>query len=154
MAVSKRRSTKHNRTQIEDSMDLETFRNSFQFKVPELADCLFNYLDTDKTGQLTLDKFIRNLEFLTEANDNEKVEFLFKIFDRDGDGTIDFDEMKLLFRCFLEQSPSLDMEETLAELTATLFQETDVDQSGDISLDELSNALRQNEHLFKVLSLR
>ena len=46
------------------------------------------------------------------------------------------------------------MEEMLAELTATLFQETDVDQSGDISFDELSNALRQNEHLFKILSLR
>jgi Ca2+-binding EF-hand superfamily protein len=51
---------------------------------PELADCLFNYLDTDKTGQLTLDKFIRNLEFIVEASDTEKVEFLFKIFDRDG----------------------------------------------------------------------
>ncbi|CAF2124187.1 unnamed protein product [Rotaria magnacalcarata] len=153
MAVSKRRNTANHRYQIEDSMDLETFQSSFHFKVPELADCLFNYLDTDKSGQLTLEKFIRNLEFLTEANDNEKVEFLFKIFDRDGDGTIDFDEMKLLFRCFLEQSPSLDMEETLAELTATLFQATDVDQSGDISFDELSNALRRNEHLFKVLSL-
>jgi Ca2+-binding EF-hand superfamily protein len=62
--------------------------------------------------------------------------------------------MKLLLRCFLEASPSLDMEETLAELTATLFQETDVDQSGNISFDELANALRRNEHLFKVLSLR
>jgi Ca2+-binding EF-hand superfamily protein len=67
---------------------------------------------------------------------------------------MDFDEMKLLLRCFLEESPSLDMEETVAELTATLFQETDVDQSGDISFDELSNVLRRNEHLFKVLSLR
>ena len=67
---------------------------------------------------------------------------------------IDFDEMKLLLRCFLEKSPSLDMEETLAELTATLFQETDIDRSGDISLEELSNAFRRNEHLFKVLSLR
>ena len=51
---------------------------------PELADCLFNYLDTDKSGRLTLEKFIRNLEFIVEASDNEKVEFLFKIFDRDG----------------------------------------------------------------------
>ncbi len=62
--------------------------------------------------------------------------------------------MKLLLRCFLEQSPSLDYEETLAELTATLFKETDVDQSGDISLEELINAFKRNEHLFKVLSLR
>jgi Ca2+-binding EF-hand superfamily protein len=62
--------------------------------------------------------------------------------------------MKLLLRCFLEQSPSLDLEETLAELTTSLFKETDVDQSGDISLEELLNAFRRNEHLFKVLSLR
>ena len=46
------------------------------------------------------------------------------------------------------------MEETLAELTATLFQESDIDQSGDISLEELSSAFQRNEHLFKVLSLR
>ena len=71
-----------------------------------------------------------------------------------GDGAIDFDEMKLLFRCFLEQTPSLDMEETIAELTATLFQETDIDQSGDISLQELTSAFQRNEHLFKVLSLK
>ncbi|CAF3560809.1 unnamed protein product [Adineta steineri] len=153
LAVGKRRGMTNHGTQSDDSMDLEKFKNSFYFKVPELADCLFNYLDTDKTGRLTLDKFIRNLEFIVEANDNEKVEFLFKIFDRDGDGTIDFDEMKLLLRCFLEESPSLDMEETLAELTATLFQETDIDQSGDINFDELSNALKRNEHLFKVLSI-
>jgi len=62
--------------------------------------------------------------------------------------------MKLLLRCFLEQSPSLDLEETLVELTATLFKETDVDRSGDISLEELTSAFRRNEHLFKVLSLR
>ncbi len=50
---------------------------------PELAECLFNYLDTDKTGLLTFTKFIERLEFIVEANDLEKVEFLFKIFDRD-----------------------------------------------------------------------
>lgn len=49
-----------------------------------MADCLFDYLDTDKTGRLTLEKFIRNLEFVIDASDAEKVEFLFKIFDRDG----------------------------------------------------------------------
>ena len=55
------------------------------FVQPELADCLFNYLDTDKTGRLTLEKFIRNLEFIVAASDAEKVEFLYKIFDRDGE---------------------------------------------------------------------
>ena len=75
-------------------------------------------------------------------------------FDFIADEIIDFKEMKLVFRCFLDQSPSLDLEETLDELTASLFKETDVDQSGDITLEELTNALKRNEHLFKVLSLR
>jgi Ca2+-binding EF-hand superfamily protein len=51
---------------------------------PEFAECLFNYLDTDKTGRLSLEKLIQRLDFIVEANDSEKVEFLFKIFDHDG----------------------------------------------------------------------
>ena len=38
----------------------------------------------DKIGQLTLEKLIQRLEFIVEADDVEKVEFLFKIFDHDG----------------------------------------------------------------------
>ena len=141
---------------------------------PELADHLFDYLDVEKTGQLTLEKLIERLELIIESNNCDKIDILFKIFDHDGlyvyfdlkenklsirrlilgDGLIDFHEMKLLLRCFLEQTPSLDLEETLAELTTSLFNETDVDQSGDVSLDELINAFKRNEHLFKVLSLK
>jgi hypothetical protein len=102
IAVAKSR----NNTHMEDCMDLVTFKNSFYFKVvrmniyiskeedllieycfcfkPELADCLFNYLDTDKTGQLSSEKFLERLAFIVDANDSEKVEFLFKIFDHDG----------------------------------------------------------------------
>jgi Ca2+-binding EF-hand superfamily protein len=54
------------------------------FLKPELAECLFNYLDTDKIGQLSLEKLIQRLDFIVEAHDSEKVEFLFKIFDHDG----------------------------------------------------------------------
>jgi hypothetical protein len=70
------------------------------------------------------------------------------------DGLIDFNEMKLFIRCCLEQSPSLDMEETVAELTASLFEQTNIDRSNDITLDELFNAFQSNEHLFNILSLR
>lgn len=42
----------------------------------------------------------------------------------------------------------------MTELSATLFKETDIDRSGDISLTELCEGFRRNEHLFKVLSLR
>lgn len=62
--------------------------------------------------------------------------------------------MKLILRCFLEKSPSLDFEETVDELCATLFNDTDVDQSGDISFQELFDGFKRNEHLFKILSLR
>jgi Ca2+-binding EF-hand superfamily protein len=54
------------------------------FLKPELAQCLFDYLDTDKTGRVSFEIFLQRLEFIVEANDSEKVEFLFRIFDHDG----------------------------------------------------------------------
>jgi Ca2+-binding EF-hand superfamily protein len=38
----------------------------------------------EKTGLITLERLIQRLDFIVEANDSEKVEFLFKIFDHDG----------------------------------------------------------------------
>lgn len=38
-----------------------------------------------------MEKLVERLEFIVEANDSEKVEFLFKIFDHDGWISFSFD---------------------------------------------------------------
>lgn len=131
----------------------EDFNKNFNFKEPFLAQRLFNYLDTDKSGYLTLHEFINGLEIVVNGNDQEKMEFLFKVFDIDGDGRIDYTELRMLLKCCLEDSPSLDIEEAVDDLTAALFRNTDSDCSGDITIEELKEAFRKHDGLFKTLSV-
>ena len=76
-----------------------------------------------------------------------------KVFDIDGDGSIDFDEMRMMLKCCLEDTPSLDKDEAIDDLTAVLFKDCDADDSGTICFDELRMALKRNEALFKALSV-
>jgi Ca2+-binding EF-hand superfamily protein len=132
---------------------LEDFKENFFFKEPFLASRLFNYLDKDKSGTLTLHEFINGLEVVVNGSTDEKIEFLFKVFDVDNDGAIDFDEMRMMLKCCLADSPSLDTNETIEDLTAILFKEHDHDKSGNISLEELKNAFKKHDTIFKTLTV-
>ena len=134
-------------------MTLSDFRENFYFKEPFLANRLFDYLDKDKSGTLTLHEFINGLEVVVNGSTEEKIQFLFHVFDVDGDGVISFDEMRMMLKCCLQDSPSLDTNETVEDLTAILFKENDRDQSGNISLDELKIAFTKHETIFKTLSV-
>ena len=131
----------------------EDFTKNFTFKEPFLAKRLFNYLDTDKSGYLTLHEFINGLEVVVNGDDQEKMEFLFKVFDVDNDGCLDYAELRMLLKCCLEESPSLDIEEAVDDLTTALFRNTDSDCSGDITLAELKEAFRRHDSLFKTLTV-
>jgi Ca2+-binding EF-hand superfamily protein len=100
---------------------LDDFVENFNFKEPFLAERLFNYLDKDKSGTLTLHEFINGLEVVVNGNQESKMQFLFKVFDVDNDGHLDYEELRMMLKCCLEDSPSLDVEETVDDLAAVLF---------------------------------
>ncbi|CAF0736842.1 unnamed protein product [Brachionus calyciflorus] len=131
----------------------DDFIENFDFKEPFLAQRLFGYLDKDGSGTLSLREFINGLEVVVNGSQEEKMEFLFKVFDVDNDGVIDYDEMRMMLKCCLEDTPSLDKNETIDDLAAVLFKDTDSDDSGTISIDELKKAFKRHESLFKTLSM-
>jgi Ca2+-binding EF-hand superfamily protein/predicted ferric reductase len=132
---------------------LQDFTENFYFKEPFLAQRLFSFLDKDRSGYLSLREFINGLEVVVNGNQERKMEFLFRVFDIDGDGHIDYNEMRMMLKCSLEESPSLDTEETVDDLAAFIFKDADTDGSGDISFEELKGAFKRNENLFKSLSM-
>jgi hypothetical protein len=71
----------------------------------------------------------------------------------DGDGSIDYNELRMLLKCCLEDSPSLSVDEGVDDLAIALFRNTDIDCSGEITLDELKGAFRRHDGLFKTLSI-
>ena len=141
------------RNKSEMHVTLADFVNNFYFKEPFLAHRLFDYLDRDKSGYLSLHEFINGLEVVVNGSQEEKMGFLFKVFDVDGNGRIDFNELKMMLRCCMDDSPSLDVQETVDDLATVLFRDTDIDDSGDISLNELKEAFKRHDGLFKSLSV-
>ena len=132
---------------------LNDFIENFNFKEPFLAHRLFAYLDKDNSDTLSLHEFINGLEVVVNGSEEAKMEFLFKVFDVDNDGVLNYDEMRMLLKCCMEDTPSLDKEETVDDLAAALFRDTDTDESGEISLEELKSAFKRHESLFKTLSV-
>ena len=131
----------------------DDFYRNFSFKEPFLAQRLFEYLDVDKSGYLSIREFINGLEIVVNGTDQEKMEFLFNVFDVDGDGRLDYGELRMLLKCCLEDSPSLDIESAVDDLTTALFRNTDTDCSGDITLGELKEAFRKHDSLFRTLTI-
>jgi NADPH oxidase 5 len=76
-----------------------------------------------------------------------------KVFDVDGDGHLSLEEMRMMLKCCLEDSPSLNKNETVDDLAAALFRNTDIDNSGDISLEELKDAFDKHKAIFNSLSV-
>ncbi len=145
------RSNRYNKNEL--YVTLTDFKENFHFKQPFLAERLFSYLDKDKSGTLTLHEFINGLEVVVNGNQEEKMLFLFRVFDTDQNERLDYEELKMMLKCCMEESPSLDMQETVDDLTAVLFKDIDKDDSGDISFEELKNAFGRHISLFKTLSV-
>jgi len=97
-------------------------------------------------------EFINGLEVIVNGTPDDKIRFLFRVFDVNCDGRIDFEEMKLLLNCCMEDTPYFDMDQVVEELTAYLFTKTDKDDSGDISFEELQEAFKKYDTIFSQLS--
>lgn len=137
---------------IEMKISLNDFINNFHFKEPFLAHRLFNYLDQNNSGYLTMFEFINGLEIVVNGNRTDKMRFLFKVFDMNSDGRIDFEEMKMLLKCCMDDTPYVNIDDTMEELAAYLFTKTDKDDSGDISFEELQEAFQQYDSIFSQLT--
>ena len=129
---------------------------------------LFNEIDSDGSGEITLDEFREGLftKFSIELTDKEYAAVAF-IADGDGSGDIEMNELvKILQR---GESAEAGADRIFHELwqtltlkgmrVATLFHHCDEDGSGEIELDELRKGMDEllgiklTEHEFKSISV-
>lgn len=58
---------------------LDDFLQNFHFKEPFLAQRLFEFMDKDNSGTVSLHEFINGLELVVNGTKEEKIEFLFQV---------------------------------------------------------------------------
>ena len=101
----------------------------------EEIDDMFNKVDADGSGEIEYSEFV--IATMNEKNllSNNKLQSAFKMFDKDGGGTISTDEIKqvLSFGQNLEES-----------VVNQIIKQVDANGDGEISFDEFAEMMLKN----------
>ncbi|KAL0099174.1 hypothetical protein PUN28_020033 [Cardiocondyla obscurior] len=84
---------------------------------------------------------------------NDKIKFLFKVYDIDGDGLIQLCELEHVMRACMEENEMKFSDEQIEDLTIALFEDADQGNRGAITFEALKNQLEKHEGLLENLSI-
>ena len=126
----------------------------------ELWERLFNFLDADHSGFIDFKEFIGSISVGTRGTPEEKLRFAFHIYDKDGNGFIEKQEMLSLlqgiFRMIgkVEIEHSLPLDQNSAEKRCDMiFKIMDKDSNGKLSMDEFLEGCRKDRSIMRALSI-
>uniref|UniRef100_UPI00358E8DD0 NADPH oxidase 5 isoform X2 n=1 Tax=Myxine glutinosa TaxID=7769 RepID=UPI00358E8DD0 len=132
---------------------LSAFCEALGLKESFFAKRFFFLFDSDDNGKLSLDEILRALNLLVHGSTNDKLAFLFEVYDIDGNGQIEPAELrKVLESCLGESSISLPNDK-LGTLTSALFEAADTNGDGAITLAELSEELDRHPQVLDDLTI-
>ncbi|XP_017592494.1 PREDICTED: NADPH oxidase 5 [Corvus brachyrhynchos] len=139
-------------------ISLEEFKSALQVK--EVRDPWEEVRDPWEEGNGILgkrlgelDELLGSLPLLLHGNSMEKLRFLFRVYDVDGSGSIDAEELRVVLRECLRESSMALPEERLGALSQALLQAADRDHSGSITFPELREQLEAFPEILENLSI-
>ncbi|XP_071788669.1 NADPH oxidase 5-like [Asterias amurensis] len=124
-------------------IDWQEFKLALKVKKEFFAKRFFALFDADNSGTISLDELMDGLRMLTHGEPAEKLRFLFNVYDVDGSGQIDHEELRTVLESCMEESALQLSASVLDDLTDALFEAADEDDSGTISFEELRQELEK-----------
>ena len=102
---------------------------------------------------MSLDEFLNTVAQFSRQGDDEKLSFLFRVYDSNNDGIIDLDELKeILKACSAENGLELN-DEQIEDLTSGLFEDAVNSSHQGISLEDLRQEFKKHDGLLENLTL-
>ncbi|XP_003969759.1 guanylyl cyclase-activating protein 2-like [Takifugu rubripes] len=126
-------------TSVEESLYIETIFHSF---------------DTNKDNALDFLEYVAALHLLLRGNLEDRLKWSFKMYDKDGNGKLDRQEVKRLIKIIhkikLQRS---DINMTPSEICDRIFELVDNNNDGQISLSEFMEGAQKDEWVMNLLKL-
>ncbi|XP_063222700.1 NADPH oxidase 5 [Bacillus rossius redtenbacheri] len=132
---------------------LEDFKKIVISKNPFFTERVFQIFDEDSSGSISLQEFIDAVNQFAGQSPDDKIRFLFKVYDLDGDGLIQHRELQHVMRACMEENGMKFSEEQIDDLTMALFEDADAENHGAITYEALKNQLEKHDGLLENLSI-
>lgn len=136
----------------------EVYKKFFPYGDPStFSDLVFQVFDTDKSGTVDFKEFITALSISSRGSTDEKLEWAFKLYDRNGDGKISATEMLQIVEAIYKMVGTMmnlpDDESTPEKRVRKLFDMMDTDHNGEISYEEFREGSKKEDTIMSALNL-
>ncbi|XP_022126952.2 NADPH oxidase 5 [Pieris rapae] len=131
----------------------EHFQKIFVSKNSFFTKRVFQIFDEDNSGAISLQEFIAAVHRFGRQTPEDKIRFLFKVYDVDGDGLIQQNELQEVMRACMHENGMHFSEEQLCELTEAMFCDADLEGRGAITYEALKDQLSKHGGLLENLSI-
>ncbi|XP_015595407.1 NADPH oxidase 5 isoform X2 [Cephus cinctus] len=131
----------------------EEFKKIVISKNPFFTERVFQIFDKDNSGTISLQEFLDSMHQFAGKTSDDKIKFLFKVYDIDGDGLIQHRELQHVMRACMEENGMNFSEEQIEDLTIALFEDADQDNRGAITFEALKRQLEKHDGLLENLSI-
>ncbi|XP_066477141.1 guanylyl cyclase-activating protein 3 [Tiliqua scincoides] len=111
---------------------------------------VFHIFDMNEDGFIDFLEFIAAINLVIRGKIDQKLKWYFKLYDADGNGTIDKKELVSIFTAV--QAINGNSEMSPEDYTSMVFQKIDVNNDGELTLEEFINGVESDEALLEMIS--
>ncbi|XP_053394761.1 neurocalcin-delta B-like [Mercenaria mercenaria] len=131
----------------------EVYNSVFTGDPTSFVEQLFRCFDTNGDGFVDFKEFIVGLCVSASDQLDKKLEWAFKMYDIDGNGTISKEEMTSIFKAIFKMTNARDTGElgSAEEMCNNIFDTFDLNRDGQISFDEFRQGAMNDKTIVNLL---
>ncbi|XP_053724591.1 guanylyl cyclase-activating protein 1 [Synchiropus splendidus] len=112
---------------------------------------MFTTFDMNSDGFIDFMEYVAALSLVLKGGVQQKLRWYFKLYDIDGSGCIDRDELLIIIKS-IRAINGVQYETTAEDFANMIFDKIDVDGDGELSYEEFMEGVLSDEHLLKTLT--
>ncbi|XP_075409903.1 guanylyl cyclase-activating protein 1 [Tenrec ecaudatus] len=138
-------------------LTLYEFRQLFGLKnlspwSSQYVEQMFETFDFNKDGYIDFMEYVAALSLVLKGKVEQKLRWYFKLYDVDGNGCIDREELLTIIQAIRAINPCSDSTMTAEEFTDLVFTKIDINGDGELSLEEFMEGVQKDRMLLDTLT--